>query len=197
MTENPYQPPASAPSSATDESQRETMARPVGVTILAILHFIGGVVLLIAQFLLFTNLETIGGNLRFVGVSPLLLVIGLMFLAILTIASGVGMWMGTKWGWWLATFYYVYSIFRNGAALFTIMVMMDQLEGGSRGPEYYVVKHGVRVIVHFLLFLYFFQGNVLDFFGLRALSKPKAVGILVGVCIAISVAMSAIGVLLS
>jgi hypothetical protein len=73
--------------------------------------------------------------------------------------------------------------------------MADQLEGGSRGPEYYMVKHGGRIVIHFLLFLYFFKGNVLEFFGLETLSKAKAVGVLVGICIAITVAMSAIGLI--
>ncbi len=51
--------------------------------------------------------------------------------------------------------------------------MADQLEGDSRGPEYYMTKHGVRIIVHLLLFLYFFNGNVLAFFGMEALNKPR------------------------
>jgi hypothetical protein len=134
-------------------------------------------------------------SLRSIGIPPVLLIIGVVFLAILTISSGVGMWMGTKWGWWLAAFYYVYSIFRNGSALFTVIAMADQLDGDSRGPEYFMIKHGGRIVVHFLLFLYFFKGNVLEFFGLEGLSKAKAVGILVGICIAITVAMSAIGMI--
>ncbi len=131
--------------------------------------------------------------MRAIGISPVLLIIGAMFLALLSIASGVGMWMGTKWGWWLASFYYIDSICRNGSALFTVIAIADQLEGGNRGPEYYMIKHGGRIIIHFLLFLYFFKGNVLEFFGLQTLSKVRAVGILVGICVAITVAMSAIG----
>jgi hypothetical protein len=175
--------------------RRGTTPRPVGISILAVLHFIGGILLFGSQFLLFANLQAMEESLRAIGIPPVLLIIGVMFLAVLAIASGVGMWMGAKWGWWLASFYYVYSIFRNGSALLTVVAMADQLEGGSRGPEYYMIKHGVRIIVHFLLFLYFFKGNVLEFFGLETLSKPKAIGVLVGICIAITAAISAIGLM--
>ncbi|QEG02806.1 hypothetical protein Mal15_69270 [Stieleria maiorica] len=132
-------------------------------------------------------------SLSSVGIPYVLLVIGVMFLAILTIASGVGMWMGTKWGWWLASFYYVYGIFRNGSALFTVVTMADQLEGGTRGPEYYMTKHGVRIVIHCLLVLYFFKPNVLEFFDMTTVNKARAVGVLVGICTALAVAMSAIG----
>jgi hypothetical protein len=177
------------------QPHRGIATRPVGISILAVLHLIGGVLLFGAQPLLFANLQAIDESLRSIGIPPVLLIVGVMFLTILAIASGVGMWMGTKWGWWLASFCYVYSVFRNGSALLAVIAMADQLDGGSRGPEYYMIKHGGRIIVHLLLLLYFFKGNVLDFFGMETLSKPKAIGILVGICIAIVVATSAISLL--
>lgn len=193
MIDNQPDPP-SPPSTKTGvEPKRTTTPRPTGISILAILLIVGGIVAFGAQFLLFANLEALEESLRSVGIPPVLVVIGAMFLTILSLASGVGMWMATKWGWWLASFYYVYSIFRNGSALLMVFTMADQLEGGSRGPEYYVIKHGGRILIQFFLLLYFFRGNVLEYFGLETLNKGKAVGILVGVCVAITVASSAIG----
>jgi len=58
-----------------------------------------------------------------------------------------------------------------------------------------MIKHAGRIVIHFLLFLYFFKGNVLEFFSLATLSKAKAVGILVGVCIAVTAAFSTISLL--
>lgn len=197
MTDNPYESPSSMTTELPVEPRRGTTPRPGGISILAVLHFIGGILLFGTQFLLFANLQAMEESLHAIGIPPVLLIIGVMFLAVLAIASGVGMWMGAKWGWWLASFYYVYSIFREGSALPTVVAMANQLEGGSRGPEYYIIKHGVRIIVHFLLFLYFFKGNVLEFFGLETLSKPKAIGVLVGICIAITAAISAIGLVSS
>lgn len=195
MTVNPYDSPLSvaATTNVQPHDRHRPTARPTGVSILAALHLVGGGLLFGVQFLMFANLEAMEESLRSIGIPPVLLIVGVMFLAILAIASGVGMWLGTKWGWWLASFYYVYSIFRNGSALFTVIAMADQLEGGSRGPEYYLFKHGIRIVVHFLLLLYFFKGNVIEYFGLATLSKGKAVGILVGICSAITLAMSVIG----
>jgi hypothetical protein len=192
MSHNPYQSPSSSTPQPAVEPERGATDRPVGVSILAVLHIGGGILLFGAQFLLFANLAAIGESLRSIGIPPLLLIIGVMFLAVLTIASGVGMWIGAKWGWWLASFYYVYSIFRNGSAVLTVISMADQLDGGSRGPEYYMIKHGGRIIVHFLLLLYFFKGNVLEYFRLTTLNKATAIGILAGICIAMTVATSAI-----
>jgi hypothetical protein len=159
--------------------------------------FLGGILLFGAQFLMFANLGAMEESLRAIDMPPVLLIMGVMFLAVLAIASGVGMWRGAKWGWWLASFSYVYSIFRNGSALLTVVAMADELEGGARGPEYYFVKHTVRIIVHFLLFLYFFKKNVLDFFGLQTLNKSQAISILCGICIAITTVASAISLLWS
>ncbi|MCM2373534.1 hypothetical protein [Aporhodopirellula aestuarii] len=199
MTDNPYEAPSSFPSSPHSHllEPQQPAERPVGVTLLAALNFIGGVLLFGVQFLLIANLGAMEESLRTVGIPPILMIVGVMFLALLAIASGVGMWLGTKWGWWLASFYYVYSVFRNGSALLTVISMADQLEDTARGPGYYIAKHSVRIVIHALLFLYFFKGNVLAFFGLANLNKGQAVGILIGACTAISVAMTAVGLALN
>lgn len=189
--DNPYDSPTSITSQASVEPHRRPTHRPLGVSILAVLHFFGGIVLFGSQFYLFANLQSMEQSLRSIGVSPVLLVVSATFLAVLAIASGVGMWVGAKWGWWCALFYYVYSIIRNSSALLAVVAMADELEGGTRGPEYYMIRHGGRIIVSALLFLYFFKGNVLAFFDLETLSKPKAIGIVVGMGIAITAAMFA------
>ena len=197
MANNPYDSPIPGATDPIAAPHVPAVPRPVGVSILAVLHFVGGILLFGVQFLMFANLNAMEESLRTIGIPPALLIVAVMFLAVLAVASGVGMWIGSKWGWWLAAFYYVYSIFRNASALLTIVAMADELGGGTRGPEYYMIKHGGRIVVHFLLFLYFFKGNVLQFFRLEGLSKPKAIGILVAICIAITVAVSAISLISS
>jgi hypothetical protein len=128
--------------------------------------------------------------LRTFGLSPVLVAIATASLALLGVSSGIGMWVGRKWGWWLGSFYYVYSVARNASALLTISALEDELAGGTRGPEYYYVKYGGRVVVHFLILLYFFRGNVLRYFALENLPKWKAVSTLIAVCAAIFVAAS-------
>jgi hypothetical protein len=194
VTDNQYDSLSSLVTKRSGELQRRAPTRPVGVSILAVLNLLGGIAVFGAQFLLLVNLPSMEEPLRTLGIPPVLLIIGMIFLAVLTFASGVGMWLGTKWGWWLATFYYVYSVFRNASALLTIMAAADQLEG-TRGPEFYLFKHSVRIVISFLLLLYFFKSNVLEFFGMKDVSKAAAGGILLGVGTAITLAMSVIGLM--
>jgi hypothetical protein len=134
------------------------------------------------QIFLLTKLGDLEGPLRTVGLSPALLLVGTGFLALLAITSGVGLWLGRTWGWWLGSFYYVYAIARSSSALLTVAGLEAELAASTRGPEYYYVKHIGRIIVHLLILLYLFQGHVLRYFALDGLSKWKAVLGLVGAC---------------
>jgi hypothetical protein len=85
-----------------------------------------------------------------------------LFLAILAIASGVGMWTGAKWGWYLGSFYYMYSVIRCIFAIVNVYLLFDQLPADevtamSRGPAYHYFKFGGRAVIHALIFLYFFK----------------------------------------
>lgn len=159
--------------------------RPTGVTILAVLHLIGGVLLLFGQVVLLANLDRVSQGLDAVGIPPALLVMGVMLLAGIALVSGIGMWLGTRWGWWCAAFYYVYSVARHANAFVMVSDLADGLEGGSRGPGYYYAKFGGRVVIHLLLLLYFFKDNVVEYFEVQDQHKGKAIGILIGVTAAI------------
>ena len=193
MEDNSYEPDSSITSQPILTKQVTTVTRPVWVSVLAVLHFVGGIVYLGTQFIFLANLKAIEPTLHTLGMTSGLMIFALMVLAIVSIASGIGMWIGVKWGWWLGAFYYIYSIFRNASAVLMVISMTNVLEVGSREPEYYLIKHSGRIVLHFLIFLYFFKGNVLEFFHLEGLSKPKAIGIMVGICIVISAVVSAIG----
>lgn len=135
--------------------------------------------------LTFSTLGSTSAATSILGIPPILLLLGILFLAALGTASGIGMWIGHKWGWWVSSFYYVYGIFRNGAAIATVIAMSDALEGESRGLGFYLVKFGGRIVIHFLILLYLFSENVLGYFDLCDLDKWKAIGTLVAVCLGI------------
>lgn len=145
--------------------------RPRVVSILAVLHVLGGVALLVMIVGFGRQFGAIGPVM---GTSPLFAQLSVSFLGVLTLASGVGMWRGAAWGWWLAGFYYVYAIYRNANALLVISSMADQLAGEARGPGYYYVKHVGRVVTHSLVLFYLFQESVLAYFGLPHLDKRRA-----------------------
>ncbi len=65
--------------------------RPVGVLILAVLHLVGGVLVLGVQMLLLANLDRLAEGLETVGIPPALFVIGALFTVGVLLVSGVGM----------------------------------------------------------------------------------------------------------
>lgn len=164
----------------------QTTGRPFGVAALAALHFFGGLVLFWLQFLLFSRLDAIEPSAREAALPMVLVATGLMFLAILSIASGIGMWRGTTWGWWMGSFYYVYAIFRNASALLTAASMAEELENSERGLIFYLVKHSIRILVSFLFLSLFFKENVLDFFGMNGVDKRQSIARLFGIGFAVS-----------
>ena len=56
----------------------------------------------------------------------------------------------------------------------------------SQAPSDYYLKHGARIVVHLLIFLYFFKGNVREFFSLTEQKKWKPVLAETGICIGIA-----------
>lgn len=133
------------------------------------------------QAWLLTDFGRISRGMADVGLPPALFVASMLFLAGIAIASGIGMWLGRRWGWWVATFYYVYGIARAANGLFTVMAIEGDWEASARGPEYYYIKFAGRILVHLLILLYFFKPNVLEYFGTTDVHRGKAIGKLVTV----------------
>ena len=169
--------------------------RPVGITILSVLHVIGGVlgVLVFAFALTKLNDPQIKSGFDAVGIPYPLFLIGIGFLSVLALAAGIAMWLGTKWGWYLGSFYYAYSIATNLTALFSIGGVLssfpDELGANhAPGPGQFYAKFGVRLVISILIYLYFFKQNVREYFGLQNTNKWAAIAIQFAVCIGIAIA---------
>jgi len=169
--------------------------RPVGITLLSILHTIGGSILLVVVLSHLPSANETEEALQSVGSSAWLVSFAGLFLAFLALGSGIGMFLRTRWGWWLAAFYYVHSILRSLSALANIISMLDEWEG-TRSPEHYYVKHAGRIVLNSLILMYLFQGHVLRFFHPGRLPKAKIIGALVGAALAVSVLFLIVGALL-
>ncbi|TWT89093.1 hypothetical protein Mal64_25850 [Pseudobythopirellula maris] len=165
----------------TDGPEATTPAkRPVGVAILMVLHLIGGVLLLgMTIFLAVLDPEAeFWQMMQQVGLPQVLLVAGMLLLSLLAIGSGVGMWLGTRWGWWLTAFYYAYSVARNASALLSPGMIAEEFGEPEEGLTKHYLKFGVRVVIHALLLAYLFKQNVLAYFGMSGVSKGKSFGAL-------------------
>ena len=200
MPENPYSPPLSA---AQDQDSLELASgsdqrqRPTGITLLSILSLLGGVamlLLLLQQFVISdTDPSAFGSGIGMPGIPSWILLFNVLLLAAVGTGAAIGMWNGTPWGWWLGAFYFMYAVFRNISAFVTVVNLADQFEATERGVNYYLLKYGLRVLINALVFIYFFKGNVLRFFGLEKIAVPKAVGMIVAVCVSIALATMAVG----
>ena len=150
----------------------EERKRPIGISILAVLNIAFGILGAIYT----VGLTIFGSPLAF-------RIVTAVFIFGLAIASGIGMWNGRKWGWYLGSFWYMYSIVRNAIALLLlIFVPPEELSNTGAHPPYYYFG---RLIVFFLLYLYLFKGNVRDFFSLPEQKKWKPILAELGICIVI------------
>jgi hypothetical protein len=161
-----------------------TRQRPIGVTLLSILAILGGIGFvglgaLTTFFLLSTDEpRVIAERLATIGIPLPLLIVGLAFLIVLSIGSGAGMWVGERWGWYLATFGYAYAIVRNLNAIWITHGIFSSLTPADmaampHGLGYYYFKFSARVVIAALILLYLFKINVREFFQVRDLPAWK------------------------
>lgn len=172
--------------------------RPVGISILSILHVFGGALLLafVAVGLILRTDTKFTESLAAVGIPLPLLLFAFGFLAILNIVSGVAMWRGATWGWYLGSFYCAYAIFRNVNALITVADVFQSVSAGGppapgHGAGYYYAKYGARLLVSALLYAYFFKRNVREYFGLQQTRRWLAFVVQFAICIGIALALTA------
>ncbi len=185
-------------SEIVDKSTPEKIKRPALLSVLSILHFFGGIAMLVIFFLALSMPEEVAKVAQQMGLSSFVLIVAIVFLAVMLLASAVGMRMGLKWAWYLSSFYYIYGVFRNAFAVFNIWLLYDgasaeELASLSRSPSYYYTKHSVRVVIHLLIFMYFYRQRTLEYFGLTALKKKKTVAVQIAICVFIVIVFSLLG----
>ncbi len=182
MEQNPYAAPAVIAPLVTEDQLQPLRRRPIGIWILSGLHLLVGLaflslpIIVIGMWLL--NIPQAGGVKE-----PEWLIVGLLCgVSALAIVTGIGLWRGSRWGWWLAAFYYVSSAF---SFTFEMPVRIWQ---SLREDELFAVIAPlllVRLAIHYLLAAYFFKRSVRAFYRLESLSIVKAIIILLSVTVAL------------
>lgn len=160
--------------------------RPVGITLLMVLHLVMGLVLVGIQAWALSNLEDLTQRLNAVGIPHLVVLASTTIISVTALVSGVGMVMGARWGWWFAAFYYLYSILRNLGALATVHGMAQQLESEGTDPAKFYGKYLGRAAVSALILLYLYRASVLRYFRLESMNRLGAFLYLLGICGSIS-----------
>jgi hypothetical protein len=120
---------------------------------LAIVPILEGLTPLVVGFALLVHPEQISVG---TGASITFLFLSSLFLGLLGLAAGVGIWLGRPWGWWLATYYSLYLALRglNG--------VLSSLAAGELGS---VLSYGWRLIIGTALAAYLCTEGSLSYFG--------------------------------
>lgn len=151
--------------------------RPTGITILSILALISGVFIVVQNIR--AALITSGRNL------DVMLEISIYFIGLLALSSGIGMLLGKRWGWGIGAFYYVYAILRYANVMIIVFIKHLPLYGLSTEIKEHILLYSIRIIIHFLILVYFFRKSILEYFNLEHYSKRKSIPILFGIGVSI------------
>jgi len=172
--ESPYDAPSTV-SSISDE-----LRRPIGVTILSFLTGVLGLVLLAAFVVLIMNRHENNEWALKRGTAPSLfwLLTGLSVL--MAFVASIGMWRGTKWGWWISCCGLVFFLIQN-LGLAVTANLSDGAPSVTTFASVDSLKYVVRAIVFAIVLAYWLRTSVRKYFHVEKTSRIKAVA-LVTVC---------------
>ncbi|MEX2176401.1 MAG: hypothetical protein WD872_18705 [Pirellulaceae bacterium] len=195
MSSNPYQPPSPL---AFDPIVGRQQRRPIGISILAVLHAIGGLLIGALGVFLATQFDESDAD----SIIAWTVVIAAPLLTVLSFATAIGLWQGKQWAWWLATFYYFQFAIGGIFVLASIAVAYFVLDRPvTERSEELLVKHVGRLLIFSLLTWYMMKGNVFAYFRFERLTRLRAlcilgaivlvIGILVGLLTVVALGMGA------
>lgn len=176
-------PPAARSGRARRSPKREAL--PLGIILLALLHFLAGVWILAAGFVL----GHLSGMAR---QSPATAVMPVVAGGLLLILLGVGLLSGSKWAWWLTAFCQAFSICTGTIALLGALITLARF-GTEAAVSAGLYKYLVRTVIGAFIINYLFTENVLGYFRLKPLNTGLALVIVFG--LAITLMLSIFGVL--
>jgi len=171
-------------------------ARPVGVTLLAILNLVSGVAVVLMMLFMGGGLNEIDADLRKIGVSAVLVRLSVLLLGLLFIGTGVALWSGRTRGWWFAT----WVTGMMGARAFLAAVMVGDIaskvgaSAATVGPRRITLL--VRGVLYLAILAYLFKPNVLEFFRIGSQSRGRILLSVIG-AVAAGIALWSLGGLLA
>jgi hypothetical protein len=148
-----------------------TRQRPIGITLLAFLQILSGLVLGGTRVLMLIDVYLDAKGPISFSTSFAIAASAEIIISTLAIVSGIGLLVGKRWGWWLGTLHWSWRICRDGVLplvmpLFTTALSRSAITdhvGSSRAP-------GILFVGIFIL-AYMFRENVWTFFHFRPFHK--------------------------
>lgn len=108
-----------------------------------------------------------------------------LLLGIINLGSGIGMWLGKRWGWYLGAICYCYAIIRNSVALVQLSQILRVFNHLQQEAGLSYIKFSARIIGNGLILSYLFKSNVTNYFQVNNRSNWKKAGLVLGVTLII------------
>jgi hypothetical protein len=151
-----------------NEIKNNAYKRPLGISIIALLNILKGMIGLITLFFLPGYVEQNIDNIEMV----MEYAEWFMYLII-----GIGISLGKRWAWWILVFSLTLSLFYN---LFSLVIAKDiLLEAGLSSSEItkYFYKLGASIIFQTILLVYLYQKSVFRFYAFNYSTIKKKLAI--------------------
>lgn len=150
--------------------------RPLGITIFAVLHLVGGVAYLLILIAAPERIMQAGNDVGFSGYD---LGAGMAYLTIMLLGSAYGMWHGKHWGWWLAAYYYTYAIARYANIIVYVSGMEKTTEIAAAEVSRQIIRRSGQIVTHLAVIIYFFTKRVIEYYNFKKFSRLEAAVILI------------------
>ncbi len=173
MSLNPYEsnpvpePPRWTPS---DFGLQPSYGRPIGVTVLSVLHFVHALFIVGIVGLAMTLADDEDRSMLTRGLGFT------FFIAGVSIAIGIGLWQGKNWGWRCASFYYIAQL---------VEPLINVFAGHQPRP-----LSLIEAVVGIVCFWYIFRDSVLQYFGMYVTNKIALAARIFGICTVLLLVLS-------
>jgi hypothetical protein len=177
------------------DAEKRKRRRPMGLSILVVFQVVGAGGVIVWTLLRVINVSGETGWMTVLRNFWLFstfaaLIAALFFVLLLLLVSGIGTWLGRKWGWFLQTVWWALSIAMSLIGLLRSQGIFGSVSAGKDGLAYCLLEDGISALVGALVYLYLFKANVLRYFGLAGLRKWKAVLADAAVCLVLLAPLS-------
>ena len=93
----------------------------------------------------------------------------------------MGLWLGKRWGWWIASFYYVWAVLGVVADFMLMPFHAHRLDTESLVVS--VLGKVMQLVIHALLLVYLLKPNVRAFYRLQSLRVDRALILMVVIAV--------------
>lgn len=153
--------------------------RPSGITGLSILNIFLGA----ASLYGLTQYAVLSGKLPVSGLNTAIIIA----IGLLLIVSGVGLFLGKRWGWWIGAFYYFYRAV-GSAMVFLLALFFVGIDDGANSEAGLDLARGfMRIIGPIVVIVFLYSKNVLQYFGIADHIKKRSTWVLIALALGISI----------